>query len=140
MMIPCNADRYLKLFLSQNMMYSKSLNMKLISILVTLSIFSLSFIESKPNSDVFDSNFFVNIDENVPLIISSHFSEETETDDDSMFINGHHHPKYPKYPKYPKHPKHPRFPRPRLSKRAYVRFTNPPELTAGVMVFWETKE
>ncbi|CAG8725972.1 4841_t:CDS:1, partial [Funneliformis mosseae] len=94
---------------------------KLISILITLLIYSLLLCESKQTQDA-ESNVFMNIDDNMlPLIISSHMSDNT----DSKYTISTKH-------KHPKRPKH--------SKRAYVHFTNPPELTTGVMIFWETRE
>ncbi|CAI2170415.1 10255_t:CDS:1 [Funneliformis geosporum] len=98
---------------------------RIISILITLLVYSLLLGESKPTRDA-ESNVFMNIDDNMlPLIISSHNSDKADNKY-TISSGGHKHPKHPKNPKH--------------SKRAYVHFTDPPELTKGLLIFWETRE
>lgn len=98
-------------------------------ILIVLLISSLSIIESRLDQDE-ETESFMDFDDNMmlPLIISSGENINEYT----ISTGGHHHPKHPKHPKYPKRPG---FPRP---KRAFAYFPSPPDITKGVIVFWET--
>ncbi|RIA80611.1 hypothetical protein C1645_792209 [Glomus cerebriforme] len=108
--------------------------MKAVLIFALFLIFSFSVIESELIYEE-ESELLMNFDNNMlPLIISSHSSDETSKY--SISTDHHHHyPKYPKHPKYPNHPKHPKHPG---FKRAYVTFPSPPDIAKGAIVFWET--
>ncbi|CAB4429640.1 unnamed protein product [Rhizophagus irregularis] len=99
-------------------------------ILIVLLISSLSVIESRLDQD---EEPFMEFDDNMmlPLIISAGENINEYT----ISSGGHHH--HPKYPKHPKHPRHPKFPGP---KRAFAYFPSPPDITKGVVVFWETSK
>jgi len=106
---------------------------KLISIFILISflIFSSSIVESRRIDDE-DSELFMNFDDNMlPLVISSHLSDETDKYTVSTFNDKYHHPGHPKRPKRPE---------PSLPKRAYVYFPSPPDIASGVIVFWETRK